>query len=695
MHLKLSGYRRPFPARKFVRKMGEIVDCNEWAPSLWVRALRILKYLGWIGLKLTAMALAVIFIVASLIWQNYKVKASQEDLSSLLDMPERNELFDSTEKFYRALPGPTSRKCVSFQELPEHLVSCLLAVEDTNFFTHSGVNWKSVFAAVVHDLKVRKLERGASTITQQFIKMQRWGTPTGEKWNEKIGRKILEWAIAARLEQKYSKQVIITAYLNRIDFGASLHGIYAVSEGLFGKAPRDLTPVESATIVAMIRSPSLYSPFLENGNALLKRRKNVVLRRMLETGQITSSQVNEWAKSPLEMQYLEWQRNQKNTFASAQAAQELSRLLPKELIEHGGLHIRLTLNPEWDAKCAEELSKHLARLESRHDWKHPRWVQGWMGMSWLASSPHYPFVQGCLIAMDNQTGGILVIAGGRNRRESELDHAMDTARPPGSAIKPFLYELAYEQGMSPDQLVDNGPLHFGELGFGDPSYDPKNASNNGAGQLPLKEGLIKSENLMTLRIGARVGIGRFIERLRSLGISTNTPIPATPSSFLGSFDVRPIDLVAAYTAFGNGGKRCPPPHIISFIHERTGQQQCLFSWADSSRQCVTLDSVASGIVASNLNEVLERGTARSARSLGLAVPAIGKTGTTNLSKDAWFIGSTQGITCGCWIGFDKPQSVAPATAAVLALPCWVNAIIARGVNHHAFPTQATSKLMLH
>lgn len=677
-----------------MRRMGKIVDCNEWAPSIWVRAFRALRFLGWIGLKLLTVVTVVTFFAAALIWQAYKSRASRESLTALLDMPERNELFDSAGNFYRTLPGETTRRSVSFQELPEHLVRCLLAVEDTNFFSHAGVSWKSVLAAAVHDIKVRRLERGASTITQQFIKLQRWGTPTGELWYQKVDRKILEWALADRLELKCSKQEIITAYLNRIDFGADLHGIHAVSEGLFGKIPRDLTPVESATIVSIIRSPTQYSPFADHGHQLLQRRANVVLRRMVETGLIDGAQASEWAKAPLELRYAEWQKNRKNTFASAQAAQELARLLPQTVIKRGGLQLRLTLDPDWDAKCGQELTRHLTSLESRPDWKHPKWTQGWLGTRFQVKPPFYPFVQGGIVAVDNQTGGVLVISGGRNRHESEIDHAMDTARPPGSAIKPFLYQLAYEQGMSPDELVDNGPLRFGELGFGDPSYDPKNASNRDASLLPLKDGLIKSENLMTLRIGARVGIDRFIERLKSLGISPNTPIPAVPATFLGTFDVRLIEMVAAYTAFANEGKRCPPPHIISSVHERRGAQQCLFSWNGSFCPGITIDQAASRKVASNLSEVFERGTARTARSMGFTTPAIGKTGTTDLCKDVWFIGSTRSVTCGCWIGFDKPQSIANSTAAALALPCWVKAITARKDKPSFGPRQANSKLTM-
>lgn len=611
----------------------------------------------------------------------YEHRAEQEDIVALMNnMPERNELYAKDGSFYKALPGPTTRKCISYADLPQHLVQGLIAVEDESFFSHAGVNWWGVARAALHDIKARKLEHGGSSITMQLVKLSKWGARKNEKPLEKIDRKLMEWHLSERVENMLSKEEIIAAYLNRIDFGAGLHGIHAASEGFFGKIPKDLTLIESATLITMIRSADVYSPFRNGGLELLGRREKVVLPRMAKLNVVESPKIEALAKTPLSLKYAEWQAAQKNTYASAEAASELRRLLPKDIIANGGLKITLTLDAAWDAKCGTELDQHLRSLEHRRDWRHPIWSLEWRTTSPPTPLIYYPFVQGLVVAIDNKTGGILALAGGRNRRESELNRATNAMRPPGSTIKPFLYELAYEAGMKPHQMMNNGPLAYGELGFGDPQYSPSNASGTESGWLPLRDGLIKSENLLTLRLGAKIGIDRFTQRLELLGIAPSSAVPPYPSSFLGSFIVSPVALVAAYTVFSNEGARCQSPHIIQTIASRSTSRP-LYFWTSASEPQICIDREAAEQTASDLCAVLKSGTARSAQSLGLSVEALGKTGTTDSSKDAWFIGSTKDVCCGVWVGFDKPQTIARAHASQLALPCWV-----RILNAHNNPT---------
>lgn len=657
MDIKGTSYKTKLLSPLTTKRRSWAVKSASYMPSLRKRAWacgRLLCRWGWsiAAICSTLVGTAVVTLLCV-----YEQKAAQVDVSTFLAMPQRNELYDSQGRFLRALPpkkdqildpreGPSTRRCVSFEEMPPSFIDALTSSEDREFFRHGGVNWKGVARAFCHDLASRSLDHGGSSITQQTVKMWLWGTPKEKDPFQKMDRKLLEWRLAAVIERSLTKQQILAAYANRVDYGAGLHGLYAACEGFFGKKPSELTVLESATLVAILRGPGEYSPLSHPANTI--QRRNLILRIMESRKLIEKGQAAQLAMAPLTVKVRDWLRAQKPDYASALAAKELEQALPEKVLKQGGLRVELTLDVSADEKAATSLMAHLGSIEAVwHRGKQP--------------------LQGAVMVVDNRTGEIRILRGGRDVHESELNRLFQSVRQPGSTIKPFIYYLAFEQGMKPTDWIDNEPLKWGELGFGDPSYSPKNAGSRG-GRVQLQDALETSQNLASVRVGARVGVRNFAALLGKLKIVKDpSAVPLVPPVFLGSLEVRPVDLIAGYTVFANGGPRCADPHVVARAVNAKGN----VVYAATTISSVSLDATHALTTADVLRGVFERGTAKSARSLGFVEPALGKTGTTNGVKDAWFIGSTDRYTCGVWVGYDRPRKIGSAIAARLAVPLWV------------------------
>ena len=259
--------------------------------------------------------------------------------------------------------------------------------------------------------------------------------------------------------------------------------------------------------------------------------------------------------------------------------------------------------------------------------------------------------------------------GGRPSAKGQFNRVTQSRRDPGSVIKPFIYDLLFEQGAKPEDLIDAGPIRPGELGSGPRGYSPHN-SGSVSGMITLQQALERSINTAAVRVGDKVGIEAFASFLARLGVAEQQFIPRLPTAFLGSFGVRPIDLAAAYTIFANHGIRCPDPHIVRSVTDRAGN--VVFRFGGSERPTTSVDAAEK--TAACLRGVMTRGTARASTALGLRTQALGKTGTTNDVKDVWFAGATPDVTCVVWIGFDTPKTILNAYAAELALPLWVQIV---------------------
>ncbi len=364
---------------------------------------------------------------------------------------------------------------------------------------------------------------------------------------------------------------------------------------------------------------------------------------------------------------------------------ELEQVVSPSQIADGGLRVDTSIDAGLQQAAEQSLTRRLQEIEERPDYRqqHSMTTKGKKSGSAKAPEPPRPpeepeQLQGALLAIDNASGGISAIVGGRNFTESKYNRALVATRQIGSSAKPFVYEEALRKGViTPETPVSDSRLTQAELPPRSPAYDPQNSDGTFGGDLPAKEGLIHSRNTMSVRIGMATGLGTVASIMEKLGLAED--VPRYPSICLGSFESTLKNVTVAYTALATGGSRLHP-HIIEQVTDDDGK--VLFR-ATHDRVPV-LDPGAARATTGILTEVLTRGTASKASSLGLRKPAAGKTGTTDHFVDAWFLGYTQGLTCGVWVGFDRPKTIMRGGyGAELALPIWIDVIESQAANRYA------------
>jgi penicillin-binding protein 1A len=605
----------------------------------------------------------------------YYLWALTFDLSTIGQMPQRSSIYDRTGTFYSRTMGE-NRVVVPYDRVSPEFVKALISREDSRFYEHRGVDPVGIARAAVRNLLFGSMKEGASTITQQLA---RNSFPLGGK---NFNRKFLEAAMAFRIEMELKKEQILELYMNRIYFGSGLYGVEAASLAYFGKPAADMDLSEAALLAGLIRSPNRYSPF-NNLPASLKQR-DIVLDRMEELELITHA---EHVKASSEKINLRPRRlvNPLNSWAVDAILHELEQVVSPSQIADGGLRIDTSIDAGLQQAAEQSLTRRLQEIEERPDYRqqHSMTTKGKKSGSAKAPEPPRPpeepeQLQGALLAIDNASGGISAIVGGRNFTESKYNRALVATRQIGSSAKPFVYEEALRKGViTPETPVSDSRLTQAELPPRSPAYDPQNSDGTFGGELPAKEGLIHSRNTMSVRIGMATGLGTVASIMEKLGLAED--VPRYPSICLGSFESTLKNVTVAYTALATGGSRLHP-HIIEQVTDDDGK--VLFR-ATHDRVPV-LDPGAARATTGILTEVLTRGTASKASSLGLRKPAAGKTGTTDHFVDAWFLGYTQGLTCGVWVGFDRPKTIMRGGyGAELALPIWVDVIESQAANRYA------------
>lgn len=605
----------------------------------------------------------------------YYLWALTFDLSTIGQMPQRSSIYDRTGTFYSRTMGE-NRVVVPYDRVSPEFVKALISREDSRFYEHRGVDPVGIARAAVRNLLFGSMKEGASTITQQLA---RNSFPLGGK---NFNRKFLEAAMAFRIEMELKKEQILELYMNRIYFGSGLYGVEAASLAYFGKPAADMDLSEAALLAGLIRSPNRYSPF-NNLPASLKQR-DIVLDRMEELELITHA---EHVKASSEKINPRPRRlvNPLNSWAVDAILHELEQVVSPSQIADGGLRVDTSIDAGLQQAAEQSLTRRLQEIEERPDYRqqHSMTTKGKKSGSAKASEPPRPpeepeQLQGALLAIDNASGGITAIVGGRNFTESKYNRALVATRQIGSSAKPFVYEEALRKGViTPETPVSDSRLTQAELPPRSPAYDPQNSDGTFGGELPAKEGLIHSRNTMSVRIGMATGLGTVASIMEKLGLAED--VPRYPSICLGSFESTLKNVTVAYTALATGGSRLHP-HIIEQVTDDDGK--VLFR-ATHDRVPV-LDPGAARATTGILTEVLTRGTASKASSLGLRKPAAGKTGTTDHFVDAWFLGYTQGLTCGVWVGFDRPKTIMRGGyGAELALPIWVDVIESQAANRYA------------
>ncbi|HZR78472.1 MAG TPA: PBP1A family penicillin-binding protein [Chthoniobacterales bacterium] len=608
---------------------------------------KLFRY-GWkisLALLLGGGALAVLLF--------YGAWAASFDMKKVGAMPERNTVFDVDGKIYSRLAG-SNRLRVSLDEVSPLFVDALLAREDTRFYQHPCVDWRGILRALVRDVLTRSAKEGASSITQQLA---RNSLPLGGR---NLSRKLLEAMVAFRIEHEFTKKQILELYVNRIYFGAGCYGVETASQAYFGKHAKDLTLPEAALIAGLIRSPNRFSP-LKNPEGAANER-NAVLDRMVEVKKISAAEANQAKQAKVNAHPRRLLQIQEN-YAMDAVQRDLNLILTQDQIDNGGLFVYTTLDPRIQDSAQQALETQLTKIEHQGNFNHPLKANYHSPENGEDSS--MPYLEGALVAIDNASGGIRALVGGRDYAQSKFNRALPPAnRQVGSAFKPFVYTVAFSQGLLPGAAISDAPIQPGEID-GAGTWSPANSDGTYGGIQPCSYGLVHSRNTMSVRVGQFAGLDAVQKVATSLNLSEN--VPHGPAIYIGSFETDLKDLTAAYTVFPNAGVRKQ-----AYIIERIDDAEHQPIYRASHIAAPALDPSAAWMTSQLMEEVLTRGTAAAARSLGFKLPAAGKTGTTNDYKDAWFVGYTTTMTCGVWVGFDQPVTIIPhGYGAALALPIWV------------------------
>ncbi len=576
----------------------------------------------------------------------YGTWAGFYDLGQLRVMPQRTWIYDCNGNAFSRRAGE-DRVLVPIGKVSPHFIDALLAREDTRFYHHCGIDPVGILRAIFRNLIHLHAREGASTLTQQLARN------SFELGGRNLHRKLLEAFVALRIERSCTKAQILECYVNRIYFGAGVFGVETASRAYFDKPSANLTLGEAAMLAGLIRSPSRFSPFHNLEGAL--RERDAVLDRMVAVGKIPAARAARAKEQPVSVSATR-PPTAGDGYAMGLIEEALALNLDSDQLAAGGLRVYTTLDPALQKTAEVALDAELAKVEERPGYAHPKRAD-FGGRT--DGATRTPYLQGALLVLDNATGGIRAIVGGRNYAESTYNRVY-ARRPVGSTFKPFVYAAAYAGGrVTPSTPVSDDPIRRREID-GAPNWAPGNSDGTFRGLLPAEEGLILSRNTMSARVGNAAGLDavRLVADAAGLG-----PAPEFPAIYLGSFECSLRDLVSAYTLFPNGGVR-RQPYLITRVEDAHGKM----IYQASPQESRALSPAVCKLVTDGLQKVMERGTGASANFHGTAA---GKTGTTNDYKDAWFVGYTRTLTCGVWVGLDEPAPiVAHGYGAALALPIW-------------------------
>ncbi len=547
------------------------------------------------------------------------------------------------------------RVVVPLDSLPDYVPKAFVAIEDRRFYEHHGVDWHRVPGAFIANLKAGGVSQGFSTITMQLARnLFPDKLPASERtpW-----RKLGEMRVAGEIEDRYSKEQILSMYLNQIYFGSGAWGIEAASQEYFGEPASELTLAQAATLAGLPQAPSRDNPRADRDRA--HARRNEVLDRMAEQGMITRAEAQKAKDAKLELAKGSDRQDEQAPYFVEAVRQILEQRLGDALYTQG-YRIHTTLDADAQAAATRELNQQLDAIEAGRYGTY-RWARYHPDAPDSASEGGVDYLQGALVSMDAETGDVLALVGGRDFEQSKFDRATQAERQPGSAFKPFVYATAVARGYPPTFPLDDEPL---SMTIDGKEWNPQNYGGEYSGRIPMREALVHSKNVATIRLAEQVGLPNVISTAHAMGIQED--IPPYPSIVLGSVGVSLMEMVSAYTAFATLGQKADP-RFVTEVEDRNGA----VVWREPVQRRSVIDPGVAFIVTDMLQDVVNRGTGTAVRATGFTGPAAGKTGTTNDGTNAWFIGFTPRVVTGVWIGMDEPRTIVPAaTGGRLAAPVW-------------------------
>ncbi|MBO5605540.1 MAG: PBP1A family penicillin-binding protein, partial [Acidaminococcaceae bacterium] len=511
-----------------------------------------------------------------------------------------SQFYDNENAVIYTTASAEHRLPVKLDKIPKHVQAAFVSIEDNRFYEHSGIDYRGTFRALVSNIMGQEVQ-GGSTITQQLAKN---AFLTQERT---LSRKVKEAFLARQLENKYTKDEILNMYLNQIYFGEGAYGVESASLKYFGKHVQDISLAEAAALAAIPKSPNYYDP-MENPKAN-KERRDIVLDQMVKYGHITQADAQKAKAEDVKIRKEESAGKTKDlrSYFFDYISQQIIDKYGADALYKGGLKIYTTLDSSLQSK-AESSIRYLPDI-------------------WTDDPDHLTQPQVGLVAIDPTNGYIKAMVGGRG--QDKFNRAVLAQRQPGSAFKPFVYLTAMDNGMNAATMVDDKPLQIG-------GWAPQNSSGSFHGTVTLRTALSRSYNIPAIRVALKVGTTKVMNMAKACGITTLVEDgPYTdnnPAMALGGLTkgVSPLEMAAGYGTIANNGVYNQPVSIIKIV-DRNGK--VIFEHKHSPKQVVS--AKAAYQTTDMLKDVLISGTAGGS---GIGRPAAGKTGTTDYSKDAWFVG---------------------------------------------------------
>ena len=586
---------------------------------------------------LTASAVLLVVLTGWFLYQVISGLPGKDQLRELAETAEGTMVFDAFDRPIFSIPTQY-RVEIELARMSPHLRDAVIAVEDSRFYDHDGIDSIRVIGAVLTDIRKGRAAEGASTITQQLARVS---FLTRDKT---LRRKVREAILAQRIEKLYSKDEILEIYLNKVYFGDGLYGAEAAARGYFGKPASNLTVAEAAMLAGIIKAPSAANPASNLERAT--ERRNVVLKLMREHGFIDQAEHDAAIAETIALHDDLRREDPTGLHFKEILRRQLIERFGKNAIYQGRLRVYTTIDPDMQKAAEAAVVTSLKEIESR--------IRAPRG-SGTASEP----LQASLIALDPATGEVRAIVGGRDTASVGLNRALQSKRQPGSAFKPFVYAAALENGYSPATVID----HLDEpVDTYQGAWLPEDEHST-ASSMTMRTALRTSSNRAAVRMLETVGIERAVSYAKNLGVGT---VPNVPSLALGSGEVTLASMTAAYAAFAHGGIVHEPTLIKRVVDQDGG-----ILLQKDSRPRRAVSETTAFLMATMLADVVDAGTANRARALGFTLPAGGKTGTTNDFVDAWFVGFTPSLVAGVWVGFDTPRTIIKnGFAGQLAVPMW-------------------------
>ena len=545
---------------------------------------------------------------------------------------ETSYVYDIKGRLLTSLHGEANRENATVEQMSPELKLAVVAIEDSNFYRHRGLNPYSIARAALANYEKGGVSEGASTITMQLVKNL---FLTRERT---FSRKLAEAILAIRVEQVFSKDEILEMYLNNIYWGHNNYGVQTAAESYFNKGADELNLAEAAVLAGLIQAPEQYSPFLNYGNT--KQRQAAVLARMRTLNWITPEEEQAARKTPLLVGKPTAWRKSKSPFVTEAVTKELEERFGKEKVLRGGIRVQTTIDLDFQRMAEESIRESHAMLR--------RWG--------LRAD------QVALAAVDPRTHFVKALVGGVDYKSSQFNRAVQSRRQPGSSFKPFVYYTALASGnFSPGTIIDDAPISYRIPGG---IYKPQNygGKEDFGGQMSLTTSLIQSRNIPAVKLGKAVGLEKVIEICRQLGI--DSPMQPVISLPLGSIGVTPLEMAGAFATFASNGWHSKTTAILQVTDSKGNI--LLDNTPEPKR---ILDPWATANLNTMLKGVLEPGG--TGKKANIDRPAAGKTGTTSSERDVWFVGYVPQLATAVWVGNDDYQSMGKGiTGGDFAAPVW-------------------------